>query len=81
MRVSAAGFSECFPLATRGPCHGLRRDAQPIRFPSLQVGQHAIDLSDATEVYVRRFRAHRMEERLFVTLFRKVCDFNGIRVG
>jgi hypothetical protein len=66
------------PIAFHGFGHIPGGRAQPIRFSASQVLQNAGDLAFASQVNIRCFRAHCIEKRFLVALFRQVGNFNGI---
>src|ERR1017187_9166441 len=75
----ASGVPVLLPIALHSFGHIPSSTTQPTLFSAPQVPQNVGDLAFASQVNIRGFRAHGIENRFFVALFGQVGNLNGIR--
>ena len=67
-----------FPILFDDSRHSRGRIPQPIRFPLLQVVQNLGRLTFRSQMHVCRFRAHRMQEHVLISMLRKALNIDRV---
>lgn len=73
-----SGLFVAAPVFFHGPRHPDCRVPQPIRLPFAQVFQNVGCLPFCSQMDIRRFRSHCLQDHIHVTMLRESLDIDGI---